>query len=87
MRWLANPNQDRGHFPHDFKAHVSNLFNIKVKISMLIKWSYTLPIMFTSTPRTITMFCAHRVEAFIIDHLRSFVLDLEKYKVVQKFSM
>ena len=40
-RWLANWNQDLSQFAHDFQSsYMHILFNIKVKILMLIKWSY-----------------------------------------------
>ena len=42
--WLANWNQGCSHCPHGFGAHINILFISKVKIIMLIKWSYRLPI-------------------------------------------
>ena len=55
-RWLANPNQGHSHFPYD---HVKILFIIKVKILMLVKWSYRSPqIMPTIEPRMIIIIWA-----------------------------
>ena len=41
MRWLSNPNEGYSHLPSlFFEAHMNVLFIVKVKILMLIKWSY-----------------------------------------------
>ena len=43
-RWLANPNQGCSHFHHNFGSSYEYLIYInKVKIHVLIKWSYRPP--------------------------------------------
>jgi hypothetical protein len=62
-RWLANPNCACSHLPLSFGAHINICFIIKVKILMLIKWSYTSPptkkkIMLNIEPRIVSIFWA-----------------------------
>ena len=41
---LANPNQGRSDFPHNFGVHMNIIdFILKVEILVLIKWSYKSP--------------------------------------------
>ena len=42
-RWLPNPNQGRTHIPIIPGAHMNGSFMIKVRILVLIEWSYKPP--------------------------------------------
>ena len=42
-RWLANLNRGLSHFPRTFGAHMNILSITKVKILVLIEWSYSPP--------------------------------------------
>ena len=43
MRWLADPKQGYGRFPHNVLPYMNILFIINVKILVLNKWSYRSP--------------------------------------------
>ena len=59
MRWLANPNQGCTRFSHNFGAHKNDLFIIKVKILVLVKWwHWSLPTTLTIEPRIINIIWA-----------------------------
>lgn len=58
MRWLVNPNRGRSHFPHTFGARTNVLFIMKMKISVLIDWSYRyLQLSWLSSLQWLTCFC------------------------------
>ena len=73
MRWLADRNRGlSSHFPHNFEAHMSIWFFVKVKILMPIKWSYRFPKLcwWLLSSELHDIFWAHSPTAF--NHMTSF---------------
>ena len=58
VRWLANPNRARNHFPHDFWSSYEYLI-YWAKILVLIKWSYLPP-----APSMLSIYSLHLLTSF-----------------------
>jgi hypothetical protein len=73
-RWIANPRRAHRHFPHFFGAGVNTLSIIKLKLMVLVIWSYRSPYSILTIQLGMVLISKHVVQSLLNTCLLVFIL-------------